>query len=220
MPWSTQPFEQTARRARTVLQNAGAAVDARPKLLPTDIAPAECVAEQLNQPLSLAMRYIRLAARLNERGLAGRQRITGALLAAGVQLARMGAIIARLQGPFRRSPMTGAPVFLDGLQDETMLLEEGGTPLLPPLADVFATLTRREREVLLGMVAGKPNKVTARELGISSRTIESYRANVMAKTGAKSLSELVIRCTVEEIKREAGGTAGETRCVDQAPGLL
>jgi DNA-binding CsgD family transcriptional regulator len=213
MPWSTQPFERAARLARTVLGNAGAALGARPKLLPTDIAPAEGVAQQLNQPLSLAMRYIRLAARLNERGLAGRQRITGALLAAGVQLVRMGSIIARLQGPLRRSPMTGTPVFLEGLPGEAILREEGGTPVLPPPADAFATLTRREREVLRGMVAGQPNKVTARELGISSRTIEAYRANVMAKTGAKSLSELVTRCTVEKINRDswrdAGGAAGK-----------
>ena len=186
---------------------------ARPKLLSTDIAPAGGVAQQLNQPLSLAMRYIRLAARLNERGLAGRQRITGALLAAGVQLVRMGSIIARFQGPLRKSPITGAPVFLVGLPGEAILREEAGAPLLPPPADAFATLTRREREVLRGMVAGQPNKVTARELGISSRTIEAYRANVMAKTGAKSLSELVTRCTVEKINRDswrdAGGNAGK-----------
>jgi DNA-binding NarL/FixJ family response regulator len=213
MTWSTQPFERAARLARTALRNAGAAVGARPRLLATDVAPAESVAQQLNQPLSLAMRYIRLATRLNERGLAGRQKVTGALLAAGVQLVRMGSIIARLQGPFRRSPMTGTPTLLEGLQGEAILLQEGGTPLLPPHADVFATLTRREREVLRGMVAGNPNKVTARELGISSRTIEVYRAHVMAKTGAKSLSELVSRCTVEKINRDAwrdaGGAAGE-----------
>ena len=55
----------------------------------------------------------------------------------------------------------------------------------------LATLSLRERQVLDGVVAGKPNKTIARELGISPRTIEVYRANLMAKMEAGSLSELV-----------------------------
>jgi two-component system response regulator FixJ len=52
-------------------------------------------------------------------------------------------------------------------------------------------LSGRERDVLRGVVAGKLNKVIAHELGISPRTVEVYRANVMSKTGASGLSELV-----------------------------
>ena len=52
-------------------------------------------------------------------------------------------------------------------------------------------LTPREREVLDGVVEGKLNKVIAHDLSISPRTVEVYRANVMSKTGARSLSELV-----------------------------
>jgi two-component system response regulator FixJ len=52
-------------------------------------------------------------------------------------------------------------------------------------------LTERERQVLDGLVAGKANKVIAYDLGISPRTVEIYRANVMAKMQARSLSELV-----------------------------
>ncbi len=55
----------------------------------------------------------------------------------------------------------------------------------------LAGLSTREREVLDGLVAGRANKVIAFDLGISSRTVEVYRANVMTKTGANSLSELV-----------------------------
>lgn len=52
-------------------------------------------------------------------------------------------------------------------------------------------LSSRERDVLEGLIAGKANKVIAFDLGISPRTVEIYRANVMTKTGANSLPELV-----------------------------
>jgi two-component system response regulator FixJ len=52
-------------------------------------------------------------------------------------------------------------------------------------------LSTRERQVLDGLVAGQANKVIAYELGISPRTVEIYRANVMTKMQANSLSDLV-----------------------------
>jgi two-component system response regulator FixJ len=52
-------------------------------------------------------------------------------------------------------------------------------------------LSSREREVLRGLAAGNANKVIAHDLGISARTVEVYRANVMTKMQADSLSELV-----------------------------
>jgi two-component system, LuxR family, response regulator FixJ len=53
------------------------------------------------------------------------------------------------------------------------------------------TLTPREREVLDLIVEGKANKVAAIDLGLSERTIEIHRANVMEKMGARSVAHLV-----------------------------
>ena len=55
----------------------------------------------------------------------------------------------------------------------------------------LASLSDRERDVLNGLVAGHANKVIAHDLGISPRTVEIYRANLMKKMQARSLSELV-----------------------------
>jgi two-component system, LuxR family, response regulator FixJ len=55
----------------------------------------------------------------------------------------------------------------------------------------LSELSPRERDVLRGLVAGKINKVIAHDLGISPRTVEVYRANLMAKTGARSMSDLM-----------------------------
>ena len=55
----------------------------------------------------------------------------------------------------------------------------------------LAALSGRERQVLEGLVAGYPNKTIAFDLGISARTVEIYRANVMTKMQATSLSDLV-----------------------------
>ena len=55
----------------------------------------------------------------------------------------------------------------------------------------LAALSAREREVLDGLIAGHANKVIAHDLAISPRTVEIYRANVMTKMRAASLSELV-----------------------------
>ncbi|MDR3525515.1 MAG: response regulator [Acetobacteraceae bacterium] len=55
----------------------------------------------------------------------------------------------------------------------------------------IAVLTPRERDVLMRLVEGRPNKVIAHELGISPRTVEIHRANMMEKLACRSLAEAV-----------------------------
>lgn len=64
----------------------------------------------------------------------------------------------------------------------------------------IATLSPREREVLEGLVAGQANKAIAFDLDISARTVEVYRAHVMTKMQAKTLSELVRMVTIARLK--------------------
>lgn len=55
----------------------------------------------------------------------------------------------------------------------------------------FDCLTDREKEVMTGVVAGKPNKIIASDLDLSIKTVEFHRHNVMNKLGAESVAELV-----------------------------
>lgn len=63
----------------------------------------------------------------------------------------------------------------------------------------LAGLSNRERDVLGGLVAGRANKQIAFDLGISPRTVEIYRANLMDKMQAGSLSDLVRMALIVEI---------------------
>ncbi len=69
-----------------------------------------------------------------------------------------------------------------GARDEAMTQD---------IAARLASLSPRERQVMDGLTAGLSNKLIARDYNISPRTIEVYRANVMTKMQAGSLSELV-----------------------------
>jgi two-component system response regulator FixJ len=55
----------------------------------------------------------------------------------------------------------------------------------------LAALTPRERDVLDGMVLGRPNKLIAFDLSIATRTVEVHRANLMEKLSARSLSDVL-----------------------------
>jgi two-component system response regulator FixJ len=95
----------------------------------------------------------------------------------------------------------GAVDFIEKPFEKAVLLsaiEHGIERLKRSAADVdradeaavrLQVLTPREREVLDGLARGLPNKTIAYDLGISPRTVEIHRANVMGKLGVKSLSE-------------------------------
>jgi two-component system response regulator FixJ len=75
---------------------------------------------------------------------------------------------------------------------------------LAEIHDKLATLSNRERQVLEGLVAGSANKTIAFDLGISPRTVEIYRANLMTKMAAKSLSDLVRMAMMTGILENSG----------------
>lgn len=74
---------------------------------------------------------------------------------------------------------------------ENALASRAPAPEDAALRARLETLTPRERQVMEGLSLGHTNKAMARNLAISPRTVEVYRANVMAKMDAPSISDLV-----------------------------
>jgi FixJ family two-component response regulator len=92
-----------------------------------------------------------------------------------------------LQKPFRDQDL------LDRINGALKLDAENraSTDRLADLTQRSGSLTPREREVMALVVDGKANKVIAIDLGLSERTVEIHRANVMEKMGARSVAHLV-----------------------------
>ena len=87
---------------------------------------------------------------------------------------------ARILDALARALEAGPPPAAAHASDEATLVRQR-----------LDTLSERERQVLDGVVDGHPNKVIARDLGISPRTVEIYRAKLMAKMQADNLAALV-----------------------------
>ena len=103
-----------------------------------------------------------------------------------VEAMRKGAVDF-IRKPFRDQEL------LDRIQDALQIDDEQRSQEeeLVQAREVVAELTPRELEIFERVCAGQANKVMAIELGISERTIEIHRSQVMHKTGARSLAELV-----------------------------
>jgi two-component system, LuxR family, response regulator FixJ len=76
-------------------------------------------------------------------------------------------------------------------------------------AERVAALSPREREVLDLLIAGKPNKLIARDLGLSPRTVEVHRARLMARLGVGSLAEAVRLAVQAELGLPARAAASK-----------
>jgi two-component system response regulator FixJ len=126
-----------------------------------------------------------------------------------VQLNRMrsdlSVIIVTGQGDIRtavRAMKAGASDFLEKpYRDHTLLgaieatfKKEGRIARDRDIAEAvqrIATLSPRERDVLDGLMAGRPNKLIAYQLGISVRTVEVHRARMMERLGIRQLAEVI-----------------------------
>jgi two-component system response regulator FixJ len=82
-------------------------------------------------------------------------------------------------------------VLLAAIEDafERIAATDGASARAAEAEIILGSLTAREREVLDGLAQGLPNKTIAYDLGISPRTVEVHRANVMTKLDVRSLSD-------------------------------
>jgi two-component system, LuxR family, response regulator FixJ len=143
--------------------------------------PPGCVLTDLRMP---GMDGLELLERLQERNLRLPVIVmTGhGELPLAVRALKAGAI------DFIEKPFPGVALF-DAVESALQAIDE--TRENDAAVRQIASLTPREREVMDGIVTGKPNKIIVYELSIAQRTVENHRAEVMEKMHARSLSALV-----------------------------
>lgn len=110
-------------------------------------------------------------------------------IATAVEAVRTGA------ADFIEKPVNGSDVVerMEAAIEEQAQADEEALPGIVAHLPGCEPFTRREREVLARIAIGETNKEAARNLGLSSRTIEGYRASIMRKVGARNSAELLRR---------------------------
>jgi two-component system response regulator FixJ len=152
---------------------------------------AGCIVTDVRMP---EMDGLQLVSELKRRGAAFPVVVmTGhADVALAVQAMKAG-VVEFIEKPFEDSVLIEAVDMALALAPEALVSQTEREAFSRRLQDLSA----REREVFEAVIEGQSNKVAAQRLGISPRTIEIYRANVMSKMGAENLSQLVrmaVRC--------------------------
>jgi two-component system response regulator FixJ len=175
--------------AELLLEAAGFAVTSYPSgvdfLARLDGAPAGCVLLDIHMP---KMDGLEVQKRLADRGVAWPVIVlTGqGDISIAVQAMKNGAI-EFLEKPYLNQVLLDAVAMaFDKLETTTQDRQQAARA-----RELVAELTGRERQVMQALLTGLPNKLIAYELDISPRTVEVYRANVMDKLGARSLSAAV-----------------------------
>jgi two-component system response regulator FixJ len=172
-----------------LLQTAGYEVHAFPSgsafLQMADAAQPGCVLLDMQMP---EMSGLEVQEQLNERGF-------GFPVVVLTGQGDLGVAVRAMKGgafEFLEKPCDG-DALLACLEDAFRHLEATSeeTARTQSARALVAGLTNREAEVLQGLLGGLPNKLIAYQLGISIRTVEIYRANVMDKLQARSFSAAI-----------------------------
>lgn len=160
--------------------------------------PTECVLSDVRMP---GLDGIELLRRLKERGFPGPI----------IVMTAHGDVSTAVQ-----AMKAGAIDFIEKPFDDEALLSAIGAALDHSVSQKTVTdaaarisfLSPRERQVLQLLTAGKSNKEVARDLGLSSRTVEVHRARLMAHLGVGSLAEAVRLFVQAELEPQAGSSGG------------
>lgn len=142
-----------------------------------------CIVTDVNLP---GMNGIELVRNLKEKGIDQPVVVISgqADIAMAVEAMKAGAV-EFLEKPLHSEPLQNA------VRAALATASAAPSPDTERYAKIVQSLTRRQREVLSGVIEGLPNKLIAYRLGLSTRTVEGYRAAIMERTQAKSLSDLV-----------------------------